>query len=476
MKKYLIALLLVAFAIPGTVLAEDPPTEVWVKTGGLSYDDWGEDIAVDPAGFVYVIGNTYDGVGYNWLTVKYDADGTLIWWKTYDSGNGDDIACAVEVDNSGNVYVVGWTPDNTIHDWRYIKYRADGFLLWNKTRDWGSDVDQGCHDIVVDTVGGYLYMIGDYISPNGTWDYLTVKCDLDGNYISENAWSGGTGVNNNGWAITMDDAGYIYVTGTVWNTTADWGTVKYNAFLVPQWFKIYASGTNEFMPTGAIAVDNVGCVYLAGWVENTSTDWLIVKYLADGTFLWNKIIDTGNNDEGARGVAVDSAGYIYVNGDIYSGTDWDCRTIKLDGDSNIQWTVIYDGGYGNDAGRGIAIDDSGFVYVIGHSYNGTNHDYLTIKYGQQTGVAETPASAYLKIAPNITRGMATLSYAITKPGNIQISLFDVTGRLVKSFGNHYRQVGIYSAEVNTSSVTSGIYFLKVSTPDGAFTRKLTVVK
>ena len=463
MKNYLIVLLSAAFVIPSTVLAEDPPIEVWVRTGGFSYDDWGEDIAVDASGFVYVTGNTYDGASYNWLTVKYDADGNLKWWKTYDSGYGDDIACAVDVDNSGNVYVVGYTPDNTIHDWRYIKYDSDGTVLWNKIRDWGADVDQGCHDIVVDILSGWwLYMTGDYISPNGTWDYLTVKCDLEGDFVCENTWSGGTGVNNNAWAITMDDAHNIYVSGTVWNTTVDWGTVKYNAFLNTQWATKYDSGTDEFMPTGAIAVDdNTGSVYLAGWSENagTGTDWQIVKIDTDGTFLWNKTIDTGNNDECARGVAVDDAGYIYVNGDIYSGTDWDCRTMKFNEDSDIQWTVTYDGGNGNDAGRGIAIDDSGILYVVGHSYNGTNHDYVTIKYEQQTGITEQSSggNSTLPSLGVVNNPAATPTLSYTLPAGMQgrLSFYTVDGRRIEEFSLNQSQS---TFTWNTSGLTCGVYF------------------
>ncbi|MCK4575970.1 SBBP repeat-containing protein [candidate division WOR-3 bacterium] len=477
MKKCLIILLLAAFVIPSIVLAEDPPIEVWVKTGGLSYDDWGEDIAVDTAGYVYVTGNTHDGAGYNWLTVKYDADGNLIWWKTYDSGNGDDIACAVEVDNSGNVYVVGYTPDNTIHDWRYIKYDANGTVLWNKIRDWGPDVDQGCHDIVVDPLSGYFYMTGDYISSNGTWDYLLVKCSPDGNCVIENGWSGGTGVNNNAWALTVDDVGNIYVTGTVWNATTDWGTVKYNAFLVPQWSKIYDSGTDEYISTGAIAVDNVGCVYLAGWVENTSIDWQIVKYLADGTFLWNKTIDTGNNDEGARGVAVDTAGYIYVNGDLFTGTDWDCRTIKLDGNSNIQWTMTYDGDYGNDGGRGVVIDDSEFLYVVGNSYNGTNYDYLTIKYEQQTGIEEQPSVGYssllsLQVVNNPT-ATPTLRYTLPAGIKASLSFYSADGRRIEEFSlNPSHSIFTW----NASKLPCGVYFARLEFGNQSISEKICLTK
>ena len=475
MKKCLVILLLVAFVVPSTVLAEDPPTEVWVKTIGLGGDEWGEDIAVDASGFVYVTGNSFDGVGYNWLTVKYDTDGNQIWWQPFDTGNGDDIACAIEVDNTGNVYVVGYTPDNTIHDWRFIKYDADGTLIWNKTRDWGQDVDQGCHDIVVDTAGGYLYMIGDYISPNGTWDYLCVKCDLDGNYVTQNGWSGGTGVDNNGWAIAMDDAGYIYVAGTVWNATRDWGTVKYNANLGLIWNEIYDSGAEDNIPASAIAVDHTGCVYLAGWVENTSDDWQIVKYAADGTFLWNKTIDTGN-DEGAWGVVVDAAGYIYVNGDFDSGTNWDCRTIKCDADGNPLWNVTYNY-VGDDAGRGVVIDDSGFLYVVGHSFRTTDRDFITIKYEQQTGIAEQSSDCNsflinLGVVNNPT-SIPTLCYTLPAGMQGSLSFYSADGRRIEEFSLDSSQS---TFTWDASRLPCGVYFARLGSGNQSISAKICLTK
>ncbi|MBA7602314.1 hypothetical protein ES703_09403 [subsurface metagenome] len=90
--------------------------------------------------------------------------------------------------------------------------------------------------------------------------------------------------------------------------------------------------------------------------------------------------------------------------------------------------------------------------------------------------AKTPATSFVKLYPNITKGKAHLSYAITKPGNVRLELFDVTGRLVKTLFNGYRRAGDYRTEVNASSITPGVYFMKINTPDGGFTERLTILK
>jgi hypothetical protein len=478
MKRYLIALLLAAFVIPSTVLAEDPPTEVWVKTFGMGNDDWGEDIAVDASGFIYVTGNIYNGAYLYWCTVKYDADGTIEWYKLYDSGYGDDMATAVAVDNAGNVYVVGWSPDNTIHDWRYIKYDADGNLLWNKIRDWGADVDQGCNDIVVDTVGGYLYMTGEFRGPDGSCDYLTVKCDLDGNLIGENGWSGSTGLYSSGRAIAIDPAGYIYVSGIAGFADLFWVTLKYDMNLNLKWSAVHnSSGAHDHIPAGGtVAVDYAGCIFVVGWVENATADWQIVKYDSGGAPLWSHYIVT-NYDEGAWGVAVDSAGYLYVNGDFDTGAGWDCRTVKCDTDGNVLWQVTYDGGYGNDGGRGVAIDDSGFVYVIGHSYRTASLDYLTIKYAQQTGIAEQLPVGHssilsLEVVNNPTSA-PVLRYTLPAAMYGSLSFYTADGRKLEEFSI---DPSLHTFTWNVNRLPCGVYFAKLGFGYQSISAKICLTK
>src|SRR5207249_2176018 len=78
-------------------------------------------IAVDGAGNVFVTGfaQTIPGGAADYVTVGYSGAGAPLWTNRYDSGVGD-IAQAIAVDLSGNVFVTGGASG----DYATIKYSS----------------------------------------------------------------------------------------------------------------------------------------------------------------------------------------------------------------------------------------------------------------------------------------------------------------------------------------------------------------
>ena len=106
-------------------------------------------LAVDSSGNVYVTGTRNADVnGFDYLTVKYDPNGDLVWESGYNGpSNGSDIAYAIALDNVGNVYVTGTSYDNsTSNDYLTIKYNSsDGNQLWaTRYNGSGNDYDAAC--------------------------------------------------------------------------------------------------------------------------------------------------------------------------------------------------------------------------------------------------------------------------------------------------------------------------------------------
>jgi len=87
----------------------------WTRIWGSTSYDYGNGVAVDPAGNSYVAGYTpgaFDGqtnAGENDLCLtKYNADGTKQWTRIWGSTAGD-YGYGVAVDPAGNSYVAGYT-------------------------------------------------------------------------------------------------------------------------------------------------------------------------------------------------------------------------------------------------------------------------------------------------------------------------------------------------------------------------------
>jgi hypothetical protein len=141
------------------------------------------------------------------------------------------------------------------------------------------------------------------------------------------------------------------------------------------WNVIYDSGHSD--RARAVAVDASGdFVYVTGSAQGVG--WCTIKYNSEGGgMIWIKTENSGSCI--AIDIAVDSSGYVYVVGDkdyydnLHSRTN--IRIIKYDSDGNVIWDKIYDN-YDYSYASGVAVDRQGNVYVAGNRGSG----YITIKY------------------------------------------------------------------------------------------------
>jgi len=105
----------------------------WADTVDNGYVDNAEDIAVDNSNNIIVTGYADMGGDYNYdyFTVKYDSNGTILWADTID--NGISIARSVAVDTSDNIVVTGYCIVGGYADYFTVKYDPNGIILWTDT-------------------------------------------------------------------------------------------------------------------------------------------------------------------------------------------------------------------------------------------------------------------------------------------------------------------------------------------------------
>jgi len=227
----------------------------------------------------------------------------------------------------------------------------------------------------------------------GEKDAFVAKLDASG-ALQWNTFLGSADEDDDGNGIAVDGSGNLYIVGT---SDATWGSPLNpfaggfsDAFVARldsggalSWLT-FLGGTAADAGNG-IALDNDGNVYVVGqsggtWgspIDPYPGGWyapFVAKLSSSGALQWSTFWGAGGLDEG-RGIAIDGSGNVYVVGvcyatwgspvNPYTGGTEACAA-KLDTDGARQWNTFL-GSAGSDSGFDIAVDGSGNVFVVGES-------------------------------------------------------------------------------------------------------------
>ncbi len=192
----------------------------------------------------------------------------------------------------------------------------------------------------------------------------------------------------------------------------------------------------------------------------------------------------------ATAIAVDTSGNVYVTG-YSTGTGWDYATVKYLANGDSAWAMRYNGpGNADDSPNGIAVDDSGNVYVTGRSDgDGSGWDYCTIKYVQtpsgvkdETGVRERPSEFDLsQNYPNPFNPSTKIEFSLAKSGFVTLQIYDLLGRKVRALvsqelSSGYKSVIWDGKNDDGEAVASGVYFYQLKVGDFSEPKKMLLLK
>jgi len=152
----------------------------------------------------------------DYYTVAYDINGNDLWpgGRAYNGpGNGEDIATAIDVDSTGNVYVTGKSSGTNGFDYATIKYTSTGTQLWDKRHDGGIGNDEAV-GIAVD--GADIYVAGFITKEEGgiaaDTDFFVINYNTSGNIIWVAQYDGSSGKDDVARDMAVNGTG-IYVVG-----------------------------------------------------------------------------------------------------------------------------------------------------------------------------------------------------------------------------------------------------------------------
>lgn len=292
------------FLLSATSLHAQTPSHYWSKHYGGTSADQGFTVDVDEAGNVFLVGSligtgSFGGAsmtsagGADIVLAKYNSNGVHRWSKRFGS-TGTDLPAAVAVDHEGNVFLGG---------------------EFNGTVDFG----------------------GDPLTSAGVGDMIVAKFNTDGVHLWSQRFGGADP--DRVREIVVDGSDNIYFTGS-FTTGVDFG---------------------------------------GGLLTGNGLQAFLAKFDPDGTHIWSAgyggtLTQIGND------LVLDSAGNVIFTGvfeftiDLGGGTFTnfgllDVFLAKYNSNGVHQWSRQF-GGTASDNGNAVTIDGSGNVALAGN-FNGT---------------------------------------------------------------------------------------------------------
>ena len=469
-----------------SVCASAQPDTLWTKLYKDGYQAYGNSVKqTEDEGYIFTGSTTHYGNLYSDLyLVKTDANGELIWSKSY-GGNFDDLGEEVQQTVDGGYIIVGVTLSFGFYEGEIylIKTDANGDSLWTKTigtldEDWGASLIQ-------DQDGGYV--ITGKTSPNPTTNYpILIKTDENG----EVEWyriydfiegKGSSVIQNQEGNYVIAGISYNVIPGYsavfIMNTDTNGDTIWTNSF-----------GGSNYDHANDIQQTSDGGYILAGGSESFgpgNDDVLIMKANSEGDSLWSKFYG-GLEDDKAYSLDITLDGGCITAGKTrsFGAMIRDYYIVRTDSIGDSLWTLRL-GGYLSDIAESIQQTSDGGYIVCGSSYSFGSHDYSEvwlIKLDSSANVVWehnlNPPDEFELYPPfpNPFNGNTAISFQLPADSFVKLSVFDIAGREVSKLEENKLSSGIHRYVWNAEGFASGIYFVKLEAGEFRQTQKIVLLK
>jgi hypothetical protein len=310
---------------------------IWAKTYGEISNEKAFSVQQTSDGGYIVAGVTdyFSAVIGDILLIKTDANGNVIWAKTY-GGTSTDSASSVQQTSDGGYIVAGYTSSFGAGgtDIFLIKTDASGNLQWAKT--YGGTGWDYAYSVQQTSDGGYIVAGHTNSFGAGYYDIFLIKTDANGNVI----WAKTYGGTNVDWAFSVQqtsDGGYI-----VAGRTGSFGAGYYDIFLIKTdangnviWAKTYGGTYSDY--ASSVQQTSDGGYIVAGYTFSFGAginDIFLIKTDANGNVIWAKTYGGTVGDEAYSVRQTSDGGYI-VAGGTWSFSVEGAFLIKTDANGNI---------------------------------------------------------------------------------------------------------------------------------------------
>ncbi len=230
--------------------------------------------------------------------------------------------------------------------------------------------------------------------------------------------------------------------------------------------------------------------YMMGWkvqIVSIESSWVVTDVNIEIGDTFN-IIATGIANSGGKNPLTyySSAYWVGPEGTGYAGSGQPVEGVpaySLIGRIGVSGTPFY-------IGRSISFvaNVSGVLYL---GYNDVqfwdNYGYYIayVRGGIITSIKESAENpnrfSLYQNYPNPFNPSTTIEYQVSKRSNVEVTIYDIDGRLVKTLLNSVQYPGQYSIQWNGQNdngnmVSSGTYFYQISSDDNQLVKKMLLLK
>lgn len=365
----------------------------------------GSAITLDPSGNIYIAGNTSAsdfplskalqtqagayGAGF---VMKISNDGSTILYSTYFGGTqGPTGVASLATDSKGNLYLTGAT---NAKDFPTTPGMPDGTVVFQ-----GVPITSGAFVTEISAAGDKIVYSG-LIVGGALGCGPGSSCELAERFTS-------------GTAITVDAAGNAYFAGNT-NTmdlpvTAGEPSPGLGAFLA----KIAPAGSMTYLAY----VDSGQTQFNSLYAPFTTVEGIVVD-TAGGVYL------CGSSNDSNFPTTSGTIQPVFASGpNPYSAVNvpWETFVTKLNSTTGaLVWSTFL-GGVGNDGARGIAVDTSGNVWLAGTTPTGAIPNANGWSTGAEYLVEVNASGAKLLYSARYPAGTVAQSIAVDPSGLVHVA-------------------------------------------------------